>query len=117
MKPLITILLLFICSIATAQEVKQYQCFTYTIRGKAKEDTVNISLSDSLVFIQLPGHDQSTLHNYVLRVKTRHRKGPETYYFLVFMKSRRTATLLVNDYHLYFTHDREEYLYSLCYRY
>jgi hypothetical protein len=68
------------------------------------------------VFIQLPGHDRITLHNYVLRVKTRHRKGPETYYFLVFMKSRRTATLLVNDYHLYFTHDREEYLYSLCYR-
>lgn len=118
MKALLTILLLTFCLQAMAQ-VKQYQCYEYTVRGtepgerEVVQDTLNISIMDSLIFIPLPGHDMLTPHRYALLVLNKTRYEEDIMYFLVFIISRRPAWLLVSDHHLYFWHDREEYLFFI----
>lgn len=108
----LTILLVLVTTLATAQ-MKQYQCGSYSIRGELIRDTVNISIIDSTVYIMLPGHDHKTLHTYMLRVQKKTRNGGDLIYSLTFSSARRPAILLVNEYHIYFRHDREEYLYYI----
>lgn len=114
MTTLITILLLTLCLQASGQaKLKQYRCYEYSIRGKVVRDTVYISIMDNLVFIPVPGHDQVTMHDYVLKVVNKDKAAGETRYSLVFRYSLQPAWLLVSEYYLYFWHDREEYLYFI----
>jgi hypothetical protein len=111
MTTMATILLLMICTCAGAQ-VKQYQCTSYSVRGDIKEDTVNISIMDSVLFIELPGHDHQTMHRYTLKIMNITSRDVGTVYRIVFSSGRK-GVIIINAYHIYFRHDREEYLYYI----
>lgn len=105
-------ILLFICSAAYGQQ--QYICEKMTIRGEVYKIRKLIAVvKDSVAYMKLPGADHYTFHPYTLFIRKIEENEDGTVYFLEFQHSHRRALLLINELHIYFKDDREDYLFFI----